>query len=210
MCPGVDSASKIGYQDTPGGEDGRCVGVTTLPPSQYRKSWKSGALTYRIPKGLVRPVVGHLYLFREIHLTQPTPCYWSAEIKNSWNCISTPPREKIFLPSISQNLLQLTCNVTKHLTFRSVLHSAQTEAGLRYWNRQSPKCLQFNSPVVLDCSARGRFPHFFSRFFWRTRLTWQTPSHGVCQVSFTFFAPRRCNVLSWPCRGLLLALQTHI
>jgi hypothetical protein len=33
MCPGVDSASKNEYQDIPGGEGGRCVRVTTLPPS---------------------------------------------------------------------------------------------------------------------------------------------------------------------------------
>ena len=33
MCPGVDSASKNEFQDIPGGKDGRCVGVTTLPPS---------------------------------------------------------------------------------------------------------------------------------------------------------------------------------
>jgi hypothetical protein len=63
MCPGVDSASKNEYQDTPVGKDGRCVMVTTLPPSLCRKSRKSGALTYRIPKGLFRPVVGRLYLY---------------------------------------------------------------------------------------------------------------------------------------------------
>jgi len=33
MCPGVDSASKNEYQDVPGGKDGLCVRVTTLPPS---------------------------------------------------------------------------------------------------------------------------------------------------------------------------------
>ena len=33
MCPGVDSASKNEYQEIPGGKDGRCVRVTTLPPS---------------------------------------------------------------------------------------------------------------------------------------------------------------------------------
>jgi hypothetical protein len=33
MCPGVDSASKNEYQDIPGGKDGRCERVTTLPPS---------------------------------------------------------------------------------------------------------------------------------------------------------------------------------
>ena len=33
MCPGVDSASKNECQDIPGGKDGRCVRVTTLPSS---------------------------------------------------------------------------------------------------------------------------------------------------------------------------------
>ena len=33
MCPGVDLASKNEYQDIPGGKDGRCVRVTTLPHS---------------------------------------------------------------------------------------------------------------------------------------------------------------------------------
>ena len=33
VCPGVDSASKNEYQDIPGGKGGRCVRVTTLPPS---------------------------------------------------------------------------------------------------------------------------------------------------------------------------------
>jgi hypothetical protein len=33
MCPEVDSVSKNEYQDIPGGKDGRCVRVTTLPPS---------------------------------------------------------------------------------------------------------------------------------------------------------------------------------
>ena len=33
MCPGVDSASKNEYQDIPGGKDGWCTRVTTLPLS---------------------------------------------------------------------------------------------------------------------------------------------------------------------------------
>jgi hypothetical protein len=57
MCTGVDTASKNEYQDTPGGKDGRCVRVTTLPPSLCRKSRKSGALTYG---NLLGPVAGHL------------------------------------------------------------------------------------------------------------------------------------------------------
>jgi hypothetical protein len=30
--PGVDSAFRNKYQDIPGGKDGRCLGLTTLPP----------------------------------------------------------------------------------------------------------------------------------------------------------------------------------
>jgi hypothetical protein len=48
-CPGVDSASKNEYQDTPGGKDGRCVRVTTLPPLLCRKSRKSGSLNFPDP-----------------------------------------------------------------------------------------------------------------------------------------------------------------
>jgi hypothetical protein len=32
MCPGVDSDSNNEYRDTPGGKNGRCIGVMTLPP----------------------------------------------------------------------------------------------------------------------------------------------------------------------------------
>jgi hypothetical protein len=38
MCPGVYSAYRNEYHDTPGGKDGRCVRVTTLLPSLCRKS----------------------------------------------------------------------------------------------------------------------------------------------------------------------------
>jgi hypothetical protein len=31
--PGVDWTSRNEYQDIPGGKGGRCVGLTTLPPS---------------------------------------------------------------------------------------------------------------------------------------------------------------------------------
>jgi hypothetical protein len=39
MCPGVDSASKNEYQETPGGKGGRCVRVTTLPPLGFPRAF---------------------------------------------------------------------------------------------------------------------------------------------------------------------------
>ena len=45
VCPGVDSASKNEYQDIPGGKGGRCIMVTTLPPSS------AGTLTDQNPLG---------------------------------------------------------------------------------------------------------------------------------------------------------------
>ena len=63
MCPGVDSASENEYQEkTPGGEGGRCVRVSTLSPSLWGKSRKSGSLNLRDPQGPVRLVSGKLYL----------------------------------------------------------------------------------------------------------------------------------------------------
>ena len=57
VCPGVDSASKNEYQDIPGGKGGRCLGVTTLPPScaECLEIW---SLNRPEPSGPHRPVVG--------------------------------------------------------------------------------------------------------------------------------------------------------
>jgi hypothetical protein len=46
----------------PGGKDGRCVGLTTLPPSCVDCLEILGASTFWNPKGLSRPVAGKLYL----------------------------------------------------------------------------------------------------------------------------------------------------
>jgi hypothetical protein len=61
ICPGVDSASKNEYRIFQG------VSVTTLQPSQCRKSRKSEALTQRIPKGRLKPAAGKLYFFFTLH-----------------------------------------------------------------------------------------------------------------------------------------------
>jgi hypothetical protein len=54
---GVDSASKNEYQDIPGGKGGRCVRVTTLPPScaECLVIW---SLNRPEPSGPHRPVIG--------------------------------------------------------------------------------------------------------------------------------------------------------
>ena len=62
MCPGVDSSSKNEYQRFLLGQRRPVRKADNLPPSQYRTSRKSGALTYPEPLGPPRPVVGDLYL----------------------------------------------------------------------------------------------------------------------------------------------------
>ena len=56
-CPGVDSASKNEYQGIPGGKGGRCIRVTTLPPScaECLVIW---SLNRPEPSGPHRPVIG--------------------------------------------------------------------------------------------------------------------------------------------------------
>jgi hypothetical protein len=63
MCPGVDSASKNKYQDTPGGKDGWYIRVTILPPSQCRKLRKSRSLNLPGPQGPVRFVARKPYIY---------------------------------------------------------------------------------------------------------------------------------------------------
>ena len=57
VWPGVDSASKNEYQDIPVGKDGRCVKVTTLPPScaECLVIW---SLNRPEPSRPHRPVIG--------------------------------------------------------------------------------------------------------------------------------------------------------
>ena len=64
MCPGIDSANKNEYQDIPGGKGGRCVRVTTLPPSCAE------CLKRPEPSGPHRPVTGiFLYSHRKALMT---------------------------------------------------------------------------------------------------------------------------------------------
>jgi hypothetical protein len=67
MCPGVDSASKNEYQETPGGEGGRPVrkggDLTSFIVPEVKKI---RSLNLPELQGPPRPVVGHLdlYLFK--------------------------------------------------------------------------------------------------------------------------------------------------
>jgi hypothetical protein len=60
-CPGVDSASKNGYQVNPGGKGGRCVRLTSYH-LHVPMSRNLGAQTSWNPLGLFRPVMGQFYL----------------------------------------------------------------------------------------------------------------------------------------------------
>jgi hypothetical protein len=63
MCPGVDSASKNEYQDTPEGKDGPVRKGDELTTFIVAKVEKIRSLNLPDSQGPPRPVVGHLYLF---------------------------------------------------------------------------------------------------------------------------------------------------
>ena len=67
VCRGDDSASKNEYQDIPGGEGGRCVRVTTLPPS-CAECLLICSLNRPEPSGPHRPVIGGCFAFAPITL----------------------------------------------------------------------------------------------------------------------------------------------
>jgi hypothetical protein len=67
MCPGVDSASKNEYQDTPGSKAGRCVRLTTyhLHVSNVKKIRD---LNLPDPHGPVQACSGTALLFAFIYI----------------------------------------------------------------------------------------------------------------------------------------------
>jgi hypothetical protein len=65
MCPGVDSASENEY---PGGKGGRCVRLTTYH-LQAPTSRNLGALTSWNPVGIFRPVTGHVFFYKTLHVS---------------------------------------------------------------------------------------------------------------------------------------------
>jgi hypothetical protein len=82
VAPGVDSASNRNeYQECfLGGKDGRCLGLTTLPPScvDYLEIW--WVSTSWNPVGQSRRVMGLLYLYRRMRHRA-----WNLGASNCWN-----------------------------------------------------------------------------------------------------------------------------
>jgi hypothetical protein len=62
--PGVDSASKNEYEDTPGGKNGWFHMADNLQPSSANVK-ESGSLNLPEPSGPHRPVKGLLFLFKK-------------------------------------------------------------------------------------------------------------------------------------------------
>jgi len=67
------------------GKGGRCVGLTTLPPSRadYLEIWEPQ------PRGTLRPLQGLLYLAGGVALTTHAPP--GPRLKKELSCTSTPP-----------------------------------------------------------------------------------------------------------------------
>ena len=160
---GLTQPLKMSTRKTTGGKDGRCVRVTTLPSSQSRKSRKSGVLTYRIPKGRLRPVAGELYLYLSIWSSVAYNCWiiCESELEGSQNTIrfSTLVTDlflhaRPYLLQISttfkvSGVIQKCCNTTVFVTYVQcfcflVTHFSQAKAcnsqmrnwGIR-WNKRT-------------------------------------------------------------------------
>jgi hypothetical protein len=58
MCPGVDLASKMSTRDSPGGEGGRCVRLTTYHPFSAERQEIRGLNLPGNPVGLLGLSVG--------------------------------------------------------------------------------------------------------------------------------------------------------
>jgi hypothetical protein len=78
LLPGVGSASKNEYQDTPGGKDGQCVRLTTY----HRKvpmSRNLGALTSQNSPG----PIGIIYLFKLNNAVVFVACSYNCRCSNN-------------------------------------------------------------------------------------------------------------------------------
>jgi hypothetical protein len=104
--PGVDSASNRNeYQEYfLGGKGGRCVRLTTLPPSCAVVT-KSGNLNFLEPcSGLSRPVMGMLYLYLyNLRVTGNKGLRW-IHVVVTWGYILLPSSSQIRTLNIDMNL----------------------------------------------------------------------------------------------------------
>jgi hypothetical protein len=81
MCPGVDSASKNEYQDTPGSKDGRCVRLTTYH-LHVPNVKKIRGLNLPDPHGPVQACSGTALLFI---LARHSRCWEALSLRNISN-----------------------------------------------------------------------------------------------------------------------------
>jgi hypothetical protein len=66
---------------------GRCVGLTTLPPSHADCLEILGASTLCSRKGLSRPVMGYLYHYLMWHIIQENTCRWQYSAGWQWSLV---------------------------------------------------------------------------------------------------------------------------
>ena len=109
VCPGVDSASKNEYQDIPGGKGGRCVRVTTLPPScaECLVIW---SLNGPEPSGPHRTVIG---IALPLPYVEQPPNVWAHRATD--NLHITNQQRTVYRCSWGWTCRSETCRAVRHI-----------------------------------------------------------------------------------------------
>jgi hypothetical protein len=170
---------KIRTRKTSGDKDGRCVRVTTLPPSQCRMSRRSGNLNLPDPQGPAQACSGKtlpLTYTKEAGIAQLVPAEWG-------NAIRARAGELHVLQSVQTGSIQPPIQMDSGVYF-----SVDKAVAAWSWPLISIQCLGENEfsctyfPICLPWIHGNNLPH-----------REHTPSSSQKSTSYCYFRNNCCS-----------------